>query len=149
LLGKFIAAWGFMLLALALTFTIPLTAFYLGHPDPGPIGSGYLGSALLAGAYVAAGLFTSALTRNQIISFILAVVIGLFLILSGYPPVTDLLAHWAPQRLVESVASLGFMPHFQALQRGVIDLRDLVYFASVIVFMLYTTQVVLNSKLGR
>lgn len=149
LLGKFIAAWAFMLLALALTFTVPLTACYLGSPDMGMVMSGYLGSALLAGAYVAAGMFTSALTRNQVISFILAVVIGLFLILAGYPPVTDLLARWAPGWLVDGVAAFSFMPHYEALQRGVIDLRDLVYFASVMVFMLFATQVVLKDKLGR
>ncbi len=149
LLGKFFAAWLFMLLAIALTFPMPLTAIYLGSPDLGAILSGYLGSGLLAGAYVAAGIFTSALTRNQVISFILAVVIGLFLILAGYPPVTSLLAHWAPQWLVDGVASFSFMPHYDALQRGVVDLRDLVYFASVIVFMLFATQVVLKNKIGR
>ncbi len=149
LMGKFVAAWAFMLLALALTFTVPLTACYLGSPDMGATMAGYLGSGLLAGAYVAAGMFTSALTRNQVISFILAVVIGLFLILAGYPPVTDLLARWAPMWLVDGVASFSFMPHFEALQRGVIDLRDLAYFASVMVFMLFATQVVLKNKLGR
>ncbi len=149
LLGKFIAAWLFMLLALVLTFTVPFTAIYLGSPDGGTIFSGYLGSGLLAGAYIAAGMFTSALTRNQVISFILAVVIGLFLILAGYPPVTDLLSRWAPMWLVDGVASFSFMPHYEALQRGVIDLRDLAYFASVIVFMLFATQVVLKNKVSR
>lgn len=149
LLGKFLAAWLFMLLALALTFCVPLTAIYLGSPDLGAALSGYLGSGLLAGAYIAVGMFTSALTRNQVISFILAVVIGMFLILAGYPPVTDLLAHWAPMWLVDGVASFSFMPHFQALQRGVIDLRDLAYFASVMVFMLFATQGVLKTKIGR
>ncbi|VGO20213.1 ABC transporter permease [Pontiella sulfatireligans] len=149
LLGKFFAAWLFMVLALALTFTVPLTAAYLGAPDFGAAMSGYLGSVLLAGAYIAVGMFTSALTRNQVISFILAVVIGLFLILAGYPPVTDLLARWAPMWLVDGVASFSFMPHYEALQRGVIDLRDLVYFASVMVFMLFATQVVLKTKVGR
>jgi ABC-2 type transport system permease protein len=149
LLGKFLAAWLFMLLALALTFTVPVTACYLGSPDMGTVFSGYLGSGLLAGAYVAAGMFTSALTRNQVISFILAVVIGLFLILAGYPPVTDLLSHWAPGWMVDGVASFSFMPHFETLQRGVIDLRDLAYFASVMIFMLFATQVVLKTKVGR
>ena len=149
LLGKFIAAWLFMLLALALTFPVPLTAAYLGSPDYGTILSGYLGSGLLTGAYVAAGIFTSALTRNQVISFILAVVIGLFLILAGYSPVTDLLSRWMPMWMVDGVASFSFMPHFETLQRGVIDLRDLAYFASVMIVMLFATQVVLKDKLGR
>jgi ABC-2 type transport system permease protein len=149
LLGKFFAAWLFMALALGLTFPVVWTAFYLGSPDPGTIVSGYLGSVLLAGAYVSAGMFTSALTRNQVISFILAVVIGLFLILAGYPPVTDLLARRAPVWLVDGIAAFSFMPHFETLQRGVIDLRDLIYFASVMVFMLFATQTVLKNKTGR
>lgn len=149
LLGKFFAAWLFMALALGLTFPVVWTAFYLGSPDPGTIVSGYLGSVLLAGAYVSAGMFTSALTRNQVISFILAVVIGLFLILAGYPPVTDLLARRAPVWMVDGIAAFSFMPHFEALQRGVIDLRDLIYFASVMVFMLFATQTVLKNKTGR
>jgi ABC-2 type transport system permease protein len=149
LLGKFAAAWLFMLLALALTFPVPLTAAYLGAPDAGTILSGYVGSGLLAGAYVAAGMFTSALTRNQVISFILAVVIGLFLILAGYPPVTDLLSRWAPVWLVDGIAAFSFMSHYEVLQRGIIDLRDLIYFASVMVFMLFATQVVLKNKVGR
>lgn len=149
ILGKFAAAWLFMLLALALTFTVPLTAAYLGSPDMGTVFAGYLGSGLLAGAYIAVGMFTSALTRNQVISFILAVVIGLFLILAGYPPVTELLAHWTPTWFVDGVASFSFMSHYEVLQRGVIDLRDLAYFASVMVFMLFSTQVVLKNKIGR
>lgn len=149
LLGKFIAAWLFMILALVLTFPIVFTAAYLGSPDLGTVASAYFGSALLAGAYIAAGMFTSALTRNQVISFILAVVIGLFLILAGYPPVTDLLASRAPVWLVDGIASFSFMPHFETLRRGVIDLRDMVYFASIMAFMLFSTQVVLKTKVGK
>ena len=149
MLGKFIAAWLFLTLALALTFTIPLTAAYLGSPDKGVIFSGYLGSLLLAGAYISVGMFTSALTRNQVISFILAVVIGLFMILSGYPPVTNLLSHWSPAWLVDGIASCSFMPHYETMQRGVIDFRDIVYYISVMVFMLFATQIVLKNKTGR
>ena len=97
---------------IALTFPIVLTTMYLGRPDPGVLFCGYLSSALLAGAYLAVGLFTSALTRNQVISFILSVVFGLFLILAGFPPVTDLLSRMAPAWLVEAVASVSFMPHY-------------------------------------
>ncbi len=151
LLGKFLAAWGFLLLALALTFPVVVTVFRLGQPDWGPIVCGYLGSALLAGAYVAVGLFTSALTRNQVISFILSVVIGLFLILAGFPPVTDLLGRLFPQwpALVDGVAAFSFVTHFESLQRGVIDLRDLFYFASVIGFMLFATHVAIESRKGK
>ncbi len=149
LLGKFFAAWGFLALALLLTFVTPLTAFYLGHPDPGVVALGYLGSVLLSGAYLAIGLFTSALTRNQVISFILAVVIGLFLILAGYPPVTDFVARFAPQSVVEGVAAFSFLTHFDNLQRGVLDARDLVYFASVMAFMLFATQEALRGRAAR
>lgn len=148
-LGKFIAAWGFLLLALALTFPVVATVAYLGEPDYGPIACGYIGSALLAGAYVSVGLFTSAITRNQVISFIVAVVIGLFLILAGFPPVTDLLSRVAPASVVDGVAAFSFITHFESMQRGVIDLRDLAYFASVIVFMLVSTHVAIESRKGR
>ena len=144
--GKFLAAWFFMGLALLLTFPVPATVCYLGEPDKGAIVSGYIGSFLLAGAYVAVGQFTSSLTRNQVISFILSVVIGLFLILAGWPPVTEMFASWLPVRVVEAIASFSFMYHYEWMQRGVIHLRDIVYFASIIVFMLLATQVVLENR---
>ena len=147
--GKLLAAWGFLGLALLLTFPVPLTAAWLGRPDWGVVVSGYLASFLLAGAYLAVGMFTSALTRNQVISFVLAVVLGLFLILAGFQPVTDLLAQWAPGWLVEAVAAFGFMPHYEAMQRGVLDARDFLYFASVTGFMLFLTQLVLANRTGR
>lgn len=148
-LGKFIAAWLFLLLALALTFPVVLTAFYLGDPDPGVVISGYIGSGLLAGAYLSVGMLTSALTKNQVISFILSVVVGLFLILAGFPPVTDLLGRFLPQIMVDGVAAVSFMSHYETLQRGLIDARDLVYFASVIGFMLFSTQLVLQNRSAR
>jgi ABC-2 type transport system permease protein len=146
ILGKFAAAWLFLILALALTFPVVLTAVYLGSPDVGVIVSGYIGSAFLAGAYLSVAMFTSALTKNQVISFIVAVVLGLFLILAGFAPVTDLLSRFAPVWLVDGVAAFSFMSHYETLQRGVLDLRDLVYFASVIGFMLFATHVVLQQK---
>ena len=108
-----------------------------------------MASLLLAGAYLAVGMFTSALTRNQVVSFILAVVAGLFLILAGFPPVTELLSQWAPGWLVDGVAAFGFMPHYESLQRGVLDARDFLYFASVTGFMLFLTQLVLANRTGR
>ncbi|HMP75988.1 MAG TPA: ABC transporter permease [Kiritimatiellia bacterium] len=146
ILGKFLAAWLFVLLALALTFPVVATAYYLGNPDAGPIVTGYIGSALLAGAYLAIGALTSALTRNQVISFILAAVIGLFLLLAGYPPVTDALYAFAPTWFVDVVAGFSFSTHYEQLQRGVVDLRDLLYFASVIVFMMMATHVALDNR---
>jgi ABC-2 type transport system permease protein len=148
-LGKFMAAWLFMLLALVLTFPMVLTAHYLGNPDTGVLLCGYFGSALLAGAYLAVGLFTSALTRNQVVSFVLAVVFGLFLVLAGYPPVTDLLARWAPLWLVDGVAAFSFMPHFETMQRGVLDFRDFLYFGSVMGYMLFCTLLIIGGSRAR
>ncbi|MDP2989000.1 MAG: ABC transporter permease, partial [Kiritimatiellota bacterium] len=99
ILGKFLAAWIFIGLIVALTFPIVLTTVYLGAPDRGAIIGGYIGSILLAGAYLSVGMLTSAMTRNQVISFVLSLVICLFLLLAGWPPVTDLMVRWAPEWL--------------------------------------------------
>src|SRR5207245_3883308 len=139
--GKFLASWLFLALALALTFPVVISVGYLGSPDYGVIFCGYVGSLLLAGAYLAVGCLTSAMTRNQVISFILSVVICLFLILAGWPPITDLLVQWAPVWLVDTVASFSVIPHFQGLQMGVIDLRDLIFFGSMMGFALFATGV--------
>lgn len=146
ILGKFIAAWGLLGLALALTFTIPATASYLGDPDMGVVFSGYFGSFLLAGAYLSLGMWTSSLTRSAVISFILAVSLGLLLMLAGYPPVTDFLRGFLPGGAVDAVAGVSFISRFEAMQRGVIDSRDLLYFASVIGFMILLTHLTLKSR---
>lgn len=146
ILGKFLAAWFFICFALALTFPLVITVAYLGDPDFGPIFCGYLGGALLAAALLSVGSMTSSLTKNQVISFILSIVICLFFTLAGWPPVTGALSAWAPTWLVDLVAGFSFVTHFQDLQRGIIDLRDLVYFASVVFFMLFTTAVVLENR---
>ena len=145
-LGKFMAAWIFIILALSLTFPLVLTVVYLGDPDLGAIFSGYFGSILLAGAYLSVGSMTSALTRNQVISFILSVVVCLFLVLAGWPAVTEALSAWAPVWLVEVVAGFSFVPHFASLGRGVVDLRDLIYYCSVIFFMLFANGVILQNR---
>ena len=144
--AKFLAAWIFVGIALTLTFPLVITAFYLGNPDGGAIITGYLGSFLLAGAYLSIGSLTSALTRNQVIAFILAVVFCLFLVLAGWPPVTSELSKVASPTVVDFVASLSFMPHFESMQRGVIDSRDIIYYLSVIVLMLFANTAVLNSR---
>jgi ABC-2 type transport system permease protein len=144
IVGKFLASWIFLMLALVLTFPIVLTVNYLGHPDNGVILCGYVASLLLAGAYLAITSMTSAMTRNQVVSFILSVVICLFLILAGWPPVTDLFRGSFPG-LVDAVASFSVMPHFDSFQKGVLDLRDLVFFFSIIGFSLFTTGVILRS----
>jgi ABC-2 type transport system permease protein len=145
-LGKFIAAWIFITVGLVLTFPIVLTTAYLGHPDMGVILCGYVGSILLAGAYVSVGMLTSAMTRSQVISFVLSLVICLLLLLAGWPPVTDIFVQWAPEWLVQAVAALSFMPHYDAVQRGVLDLRDIAYYLSVILFMTAATHVVLENR---
>lgn len=144
--GKFLASWAFLALALACTFPVVMTVNYLGNPDNGVIFGAYIGSLLLAGAYLAISCMTSALTRNQVISFILSVVICLFLILAGWPPVTRLLDQITEDpRLVEIVASFSVMTHFEGFQRGVIDTRDLVFFLAVIVFCLFSTSVIIRN----
>jgi ABC-2 type transport system permease protein len=145
LVGKFLASWLFLALALALTFPVVITVNYLGHPDNGVIFTGYVGSLLLAGAYLAVTCMTSAMTRNQVISFIVAVLICLFLILAGYEPVTGLLSRFASARVVDLVAAFSVMTHFEGFQRGVVDLRDVVFFASVMGFALFTTGVIIRS----
>jgi ABC-2 type transport system permease protein len=146
ILGKFFAAWAFIGVALLLTFPMVLTGAYLGHPDMGPIICGYLGSFLTAGAFLSVSSMTSSLTRSQVVSFILAVVICLFFILAGYPPVTAVLSGWAPLWLVNLVSNLSFLSHFMSMERGVIDLRDLAYFISVIFFMLFVNGVVIQNR---
>ena len=146
ILGKFIASWAFLGLALFLTFPVVWSASDLGDPDMGVIFSGYIGSFLLAGAYLGIGMFTSALSKDQVISFILAVVIGLLLILAGFNPVTDFLSGFLPMSVVDGIASLGFSDHYQTFQRGVMSFRDVFYFLSIIGLMLFATQATLNNK---
>ena len=146
-IGKFLAGWLFLGLALVLTCPMPFTLYYLGSPDGGPMVTGYVGSFLMAGAYLSIASTTSSFTRNQVISFITSLVICLLLVLSGYPPVTNLLLKWgAANSLVELASAFSVMFHFESLQRGVIDFRDLLYFASIIVFCLFTTNLVLKNQ---
>lgn len=146
ILGKFLAAWIVIAIAQVLTFPVVLTANYLGDPDNGVILAGMLGSLLLAGAYLSVVALTSALTRNQVVSFILAAAVGLFLVLAGWPPVTSFLERFSPPWVVDVVAGLSVMTHFQSIQRGVIDSRDLLYFLSLMVFGLVATGVVLRLR---
>ena len=144
IIAKFLASWLFLALALALTFPAIVTVNVLGDPDNGVIAAGYLGSFLLAGAYLAVSCMTSAMTRNQVVAFILAVVVCLFLVLAGFNPVTDLMVRWASPSLVDTVAAFSVITHFDGFQRGVIDAKDLVYFLSVIGFALFATGVVIR-----
>jgi ABC-2 type transport system permease protein len=145
IVGKFLASWAFLVIALALTFPIVWTVSYLGDADGGAIFSGYVGSALLAGGYLAVTVLTSAMTRNQVISFILSVVVCFFLILAGWEVVTDWLVRWAPDWFVNTVASFSVIPHFLDFQKGVIDMRDTVFFLSLIGLSLFATGVVIRN----
>jgi ABC-2 type transport system permease protein len=143
-LGKFLAAWAFTALALALTFPLWLTVNYLGKPDNGAILAAYLGSALLAGGFLSIGSCMSALTRNQVIAFILGVAACFAFLLAGFPMVLDVFRSWAPLALVDAIASLSFLAHFESIAKGVIDVRDLLYFAMLIGFFLLATTIALE-----
>jgi ABC-2 type transport system permease protein len=145
IVGKFLASWAVVALALVLTFPVVITVNYLGSPDNGVILAGYIGSLLMAGAYLAISAMTSAMTRNQVVSFIVSVVLSLFLILAGYPPVTDMLVTWASPWLVDGISAFSVMTHFDSIQKGVLDSRDVLYFLSVIGFSLFTTGVIIRA----
>jgi ABC-2 type transport system permease protein len=145
IVGKFLASWIFLLLALFLTFPVVITVNYLGSPDNGVIFAGYVGSFLMAGAYLAISCMTSAMTRNQVVSFILSVVICLFLVLCGFPPVTNLLTRVDSPWLVNTVAAFSVITHFEYFTKGVLDSRDVIFFLSVIGFSLFTTGVIIRS----
>jgi ABC-2 type transport system permease protein len=144
IVGKFLASWLFLALALVLTFPIVITVNYLGDPDNGVIFTAYIGSWLVAGAYLAISCITSAMTRTQVVSFIVALVVCLFLILAGFPPVVRVLSGWAQPWLVDLVTSFSVITHFEGFQKGVLDSRDILFFASIIVFSLFTTSVILR-----
>jgi ABC-2 type transport system permease protein len=144
--GKFLAAWLFTGLAIALTFPIWITVNYLGDPDNGVIFAAYLGSFLMAGGFLAVGACISATTKNQVIAFILSVVACFVLLLAGFELVLDFFSAWTPQTLVDAIASLSFLTHFTNISKGVIDLRDLVYFALLIGACLYANTIVLHLK---
>lgn len=145
IVGKFAASWLFLGLALLLTFPVVVTVNYLGSPDNGVIFTAYAGSFLMAGAYLAISCMTSAMTRNQVVSFIVSVVLCLFLVLCGFSPVTNLISHLDKPWLVNLVASFSVMTHFNSFSKGLFDSRDVIFFLSVIGFSLFTTGVILRS----
>ncbi len=145
IVGKFLASWLFLGVALLLTFPVVLTVNYLGSPDNGIIFCGYIGSWLMAGAYLAVSCITSAMTRNQVVSFILSVVVCLFLILAGFAPVVNLMQNSGHYWLVDFVTSFSVITHFDGFQKGVLDSRDLIFFLSVILFSLFSTSVILRT----
>ena len=146
MLGKFFAAWIFVALVLALTFPIWLTVNYLGNPDNGVILAGYLGSLLMAGAYLAVGCCMSTLTRSQVVAFVLTAAVCFVLLLAGQPLVLDAASGFLPASLVQAVSDMSFLQHFAAIARGVLDVRDMIYFVLSIVFWLTVGVVMLDMR---
>ena len=147
-IGKFLAAWCFTAIALGLTFPVWLTINYLGDPDNTVIAIGYFGSLLLAGACLAIGSCISALTKNQVVAFVISFVICFAFNLAGFPVVLDMFSSWAPQAIVDVISSFSFLAHFDSILKGVVDIRDIIFFASLIAFFLYANVLAIESKKG-
>jgi ABC-2 type transport system permease protein len=144
--GKYLAAWAFTAVALALTFPIWITVNYLGSPDNGVILAGYIGSLLMAGGYLAIGACLSATTNNQVIAFVVTVVVCFLFTISGAPLVLDFFRAWAPLTLISAVSSFSFVTHFAAITAGVLDIRDLIFFFSLIAVFLTANVAILDIK---
>ena len=145
-IGKYLAAWIFTGVSLLLTFPIWISVNYLGAPDNGVIAAGYVGSWFMAGAFLAIGSCISATTKNQVIAFIITVVVCFLFVVSGFNIVLDWFTRWAPDALVDSVAALSFLTHFQSIAKGVLDLRDVFYFFIVTLGWLLATAIVIDMK---
>lgn len=146
ILGKYLAAWLFTTIALALTFPVWLTINYLGDPDNGTILTSYIASAFMAGGFLAIGSCISAITKNQVIAFVVSVVVCLLFLLSGIGPVLDFFRGWTPKVVVDAIQSFSFLTHFETISKGVIDLRDVIFFGSLTVFFLFANAVILDLK---
>jgi len=144
--AKYLAAWALTGVALALTFPIWLTVNYLGNPDNGVIFAGYVGSFLVAGGYLAIGACISASTNNQVIAFVVSVVVCFLFTVSGAPLVLDFFRGWAPLVLLNAISSFSVLTHFTAISAGVIDLRDVIFFFSLIGLFLAANVVIVDLK---
>jgi ABC-2 type transport system permease protein len=144
--GKFLAAWCFTTVAVVLTFPVWITVNYLGSPDNLVILASYIGSLLMAGGFLAIGSCVSALSKSQVIAFVISLVISFLFLLSGFPLVLDFFNGWAPQAVVDAIASFSFLTHFESIKKGVIDLRDIIYFTALISFWLYANVVIIDAK---
>lgn len=145
-IGKFLAAWAFTAVALVLTVPIWITVNVLGDPDNGVIVAGYIGSLLMAGAFLAIGAAISSLTKNQVIAFVLAAAVCFVFTVAGSPVVLGFFSGWAPAGLVELIASFSVMSNFQSIQRGVFDVASLVFYLSTIALFLFGNAVAVTLR---
>lgn len=145
-IGKFLAAWLFAIISLALTFPVWITANYLGSPDNGAILTGYIGSALMAGGFLAIGSAVSAATRSQVIAFIVSVVICFLFLLAGFAPILDTVRGWASPTLVEAIANMSFLANFSWMAKGVVPLSNVLFFISLIAAFVTATGIILDMK---
>jgi len=144
--GKFLAAWVFLGVALALTFPVWVTVNYLGNPDNGIILAGYAGSWLMAGAFLAIGSCMSSLTSNQVIAFLLSMLVCFIFIMSGFPVITDAFEGWVPGFVLDTISATSFLTHFQDLSKGLLSLADISFFLIMIVGWLLATAIVIDIK---
>lgn len=145
-IGKFLAGWAFVGISLVLTFPIWITVSYLGDPDHGVIISSYLGSFLMAGGFLSIGSCLSSVTKNQVVAFVMCVVSSFIFLLSGFSVVLDFFRGWAPRLIVESISTASFLTHYDGMMRGVIDIRDLIFFATIIVSFLIMNILIIDWK---
>ncbi len=145
-LGKFFAAWLFLAIALALTFPMVITVCYLGDPDGGLIVTGYIGSLLMAGGFLAIGCFFSAVSKNQVISFVLSVVACAVLVYAGMPTTMNYFSTFMPAGLVSAIGGMSFQGHFESIQKGVHEFKDLAYFALIIIGWVAACTIVLDER---
>ncbi len=145
IIGKFLAAWSFLTLTLLATFPIVITVGYLGNPDYGQIICGYIGSFLLAGTYLGVSTAISATTKDQVVTYIVSAVTCLLLMIVGMAGIAESLSTWAPNWLIEVITSFSTLTYFTNLQRGVIDLKDIVYYLSIIIFSQLVTWIILKN----
>jgi len=148
-LGKFFAAWLFLVIALALTFPMVITVCYLGEPDIGLIITGYIGSVLMAGGFLAIGCFFSALSKNQVISFVLSVVACAVLVFAGMPTTLSYVSTFLPAGMVSAIGNMSFQSHFESIQRGVLKFEDLSYFILLIIGWIAACSIVLDDRKAR
>ena len=145
-IGKFFAAWIFICIALILTFPIWITVNYLGQPDNGVIFAGYIGSLFMSGAYLSIGSCISAITKNQVIAFVISATVCLIFTMSGLDIVLNFFKIWAPEFLVNTISSMSFLTHFESITKGVIEVRDFLFYLSVIFFWLFLNVIVVEFK---